>query len=306
MQYWEVPAQQLVRLVAPISVDGWTQAALSLFARPDELTSRDRMALLFTARLIATLSREPLPDAVVAQLSTGRLPMATMAVRSHHGDLDALADEVSHILDLRKGGLLRGPEDVRIWLPYRSVDEWNRLVHRCHAQLSESLGTVSIGHTLLRCGKPEARVAAIVQAAEAALIGDRLFGPGHVSSYAEAQLARLVLRGSDATHLSAMYERALGELALDDPTRDSGLLHTLEVYCETFATIRTAERLGIHRNTVMYRLKRIEEITATDLGDSSTRLILQLGLLADRFLRKAEATPDGSRTYVQPLEAMRA
>jgi DNA-binding PucR family transcriptional regulator len=69
------------------------------------------------------------------------------------------------------------------------------------------------------------------------------------------------------------------------------LLRTLEVYCETSATIRTAERLGIHRNTVVHRLKRIEQITGADLDDSSTRLLLQLGLLADRFSRKVETHP---------------
>ena len=109
------------------------------------------------------------------------------------------------------------------------------------------------------------------------------------------QVARLMLERSDASDLGALYERTIGDLAVEDPDRENGLLRTLEVYCETFATTRTAERLGIHRNTVIHRLKRIEEITAADLEDSSTRLILQLGFIADRLLRKVDAAPTGLR-----------
>jgi hypothetical protein len=304
--YWEVPAHGLVRLVAPVWIDGWMQAAVSIFARPDELASRDRVALLLAARALATLQSETVTGNPTVQPSARGFPLAVMAIRSRQSRLDAVADAIAHTLDLRKGGLLQGPEDVRVWLPYRSVGEWSRLVRECHVQLSASLGTVSIGHTFQRCGKREAMATALIQAAEAALIVDRLFGPGHIASYAEAQLARLMLERSDAADLSAIYERVLGDLAIEDPKRENGLLRTLEVYCETFATIRTAERLGIHRNTVLHRLKRIEEITATDLEDSPTRLILQLGLLADRFLRKVDTASGGALTCLQPLAAARS
>ena len=85
----------------------------------------------------------------------------------------------------------------------------------------------------------------------------------------------------------ALYERAVGKLAAEDVMRGSDLVGTLEVYCETAATQGTAARLGIHRNTVLYRLKLIEEVTAVDLNDGSSRLFLQLGLLAGRLLRRS-------------------
>jgi sugar diacid utilization regulator len=261
------------------------------------------VALLLAARTLATLQAVPARETLQIPMPARCSPMAVMAIRSRQSRQDAVMDAIAQTLDVRKGGLLQGAEDVRVWLPYRSLDEWTRLVRECHAQLSARLGTVSIGHTFRRCGKHEAVVTATIQAAEAALIADRLYGPGHIASYAEAQLARLLLQRSDTTDLGAMYERMLGELALEDPKRENGLLRTLEVYCETFATIRTAERLGIHRNTVLHRLRRIEEITATDLEDSPTRLILQLGLLADRFLRKVDTARGGGRTCLQPFAA---
>ena len=39
-----------------------------------------------------------------------------------------------------------------------------------------------------------------------------------------------------------------------------------------------AERLGVHRNTVLYRLDRIVEITGQDLAAADVRLRLQLAL----------------------------
>jgi hypothetical protein len=295
--YLEVPAEHLVRLVAPVWVDGWTQAALSLFARPTELTSRDRVALLVTARLLATITWETQPDVLGGFLPAKQVSMATMAVRSQESDPETVAEAIRQLVDLGKGGVIVGREDVRIWLPYKSADQWNRLVRAWHVQLSADLGRVSIGHTFQRCLKHNFPNAAIIHAAEAALIGDRLFGPGYVTSYAEAQLARLLLECRGASDLGAVYERAIGNLVLEDPKHENGLVRTLEVYCDTFATTRTAEELGVHRNTVLHRLKRIEEITATDLEDASTRLLLQLGLLADRLLRKVDAASSAHREY---------
>ena len=71
---------------------------------------------------------------------------------------------------------------------------------------------------------------------------------------ARVYIARLMLERSDASDLGAVYQRTIGDLAVEDPDRENGLLRTLEVYCETFATTRTAERLGIHRNTLSRKI----------------------------------------------------
>ena len=45
--------------------------------------------------------------------------------------------------------------------------------------------------------------------------------------------------------------------------------------CST-AAWETAKRLFIHRNSLLYRVQRIEELTALDLDDPATRLHLLL------------------------------
>jgi len=52
----------------------------------------------------------------------------------------------------------------------------------------------------------------------------------------------------------------------------------------------TAARLGVHRNTVLYRLRRISEITDLDLEDADVRFLVQFAMRAYHRLG-AEHTP---------------
>lgn len=66
-----------------------------------------------------------------------------------------------------------------------------------------------------------------------------------------------------------------------DRERGSGLVRTLSVYFETGANAsEAAERLFLHRNSLLYRLERIQKLTGLDLRESESMLVLQLGLLA--------------------------
>jgi DNA-binding PucR family transcriptional regulator len=42
-----------------------------------------------------------------------------------------------------------------------------------------------------------------------------------------------------------------------------------------------ADRLFLHRNSMLYRLERIQKLTGLDLKDDMVALALQLGLLAN-------------------------
>ena len=65
-----------------------------------------------------------------------------------------------------------------------------------------------------------------------------------------------------------------------DRERRSDLVKTLRVYFETGANAsEAADRLFLHRNSLLYRLARIEKLVGLDLKDPRARLILQLGLL---------------------------
>ena len=64
------------------------------------------------------------------------------------------------------------------------------------------------------------------------------------------------------------------------------LRDTLRAYLETGGSLADAShRLGIHRNTLAYRLRRISELVGRDVSDPTRWLTLHLALLASELLR---------------------
>ncbi len=72
---------------------------------------------------------------------------------------------------------------------------------------------------------------------------------------------------------------------LDYDAASETLATTLEVYLKNAGDVpRTAAQLSLHRASVYYRLRRIEEIAGVDLSDGDDRLALDLGLKVVRIL----------------------
>ncbi|CAI8849362.1 Purine catabolism regulatory protein [Bacillus licheniformis] len=93
-----------------------------------------------------------------------------------------------------------------------------------------------------------------------------------------------LLRMIPADDLKTFYTHALHQLA-SLPKDDPGLLQTLSVYLETHCQIsETAKRLYIHRNTVIYRLEKCEELLGKSLKDADTTLRLRLALRIQMLL----------------------
>jgi purine catabolism regulator len=78
-----------------------------------------------------------------------------------------------------------------------------------------------------------------------------------------------------------------------DRARGSDLVKTLKTYFATGTNAsEAADQLFLHRNSMIYRLERIQSLTGLDLKDNTVALALQLGLLAsDRGDRDATKHP---------------
>jgi PucR C-terminal helix-turn-helix domain len=293
----ELAAERLVRLVAPVWVDGVRLADVSLFARPDELAAFDRAALLAASAALSTAYAFP-PLELSTNLRTRR--SAAVALCAAEANPEDLANAVRREFATARVMTISGPDDVPMCVTLDCgvrADLTTRLAD-WQAQVFDDIGPISIGHAV-RMGVDESAIrCAMAQATEAAVIGDRLFGPGHVTSYADAHLADFLLKDRDPSDLQSLFEKAVAKLSPDDASkRDRELVRTLEVYCEEASTQRTAERLQIHRNTVLYRLRHIAEVTSYDLDDAATRLLLRLGLLAGRLVQQTTSvvTPPATR-----------
>ena len=79
----------------------------------------------------------------------------------------------------------------------------------------------------------------------------------------------------------APFGELVRPLADHDRERRSDLVRTLKTYFAAGANAsEAADRLFLHRNSLLYRLERIQKLTGLDLKEPRARLALQLGLLA--------------------------
>jgi hypothetical protein len=87
----------------------------------------------------------------------------------------------------------------------------------------------------------------------------------------------------------ALVSRVLGSLIEYDSANGSDLVHSLSVFLETRRSWqRCAEVLNVHRQTVIYRMRRIEQLTERRLSETSDLAILWLALSAYNILRVDE------------------
>jgi purine catabolism regulator len=104
--------------------------------------------------------------------------------------------------------------------------------------------------------------------------------------YPDLSVYRLLLQIDDSPELKAFQQEILGPLLEHENGKE--LIRTLEVYFERNGNLKkTAHNLYIHRNTLIYRLERIHEITGLDLDNPETRLALQLTLHIHKMLGNA-------------------
>ncbi|MFE7526837.1 PucR family transcriptional regulator [Kitasatospora sp. NPDC057542] len=111
-------------------------------------------------------------------------------------------------------------------------------------------------------------------------------------------------RLGEFTMFLQLPESALNESLLPKPLRllldgggNSRLEETLRCFLENAGSVpRTAEVLELHRTSLYYRLRRIQEITGLDLDDGAHRLVLHMGLqLLDLLQVPRETDVPGDR-----------
>jgi purine catabolism regulator len=117
------------------------------------------------------------------------------------------------------------------------------------------------------------------EAQQALEIGRRLFGEGNLHSFARLGIYRLLFHLYKQEELSDFYQETLGPLLESDKHSNSALLETLEGYFRCNGNLsETARAMHLHRNSLLYRLGRIEELLGRSLEDSDLRLSLQIAL----------------------------
>ncbi|MBX6772250.1 MAG: helix-turn-helix domain-containing protein [Chloroflexi bacterium] len=116
-------------------------------------------------------------------------------------------------------------------------------------------------------------------AEQALTIALRLFGPNRTTAFDDLGIYRLLFHLHGTPELASFYEETLQKVVEHDERHGSELIPTLKAFFAAHGNLsKTAEMLYLHRNTVSYRLQRIEEITGLRLDREDDRFQLQLAL----------------------------
>ncbi|HEY3059889.1 MAG TPA: helix-turn-helix domain-containing protein [Chloroflexota bacterium] len=296
----------LVQLVAGVRDGVGTGAYLALIGAAADVSERDTDALLAAAaagsiELVREHANEAARDAVegglLDQLADGDVdddaallrrasrlgfdlaqPHLALAWSSRDADLiDSLRSIAS------EGPLLAGTHDEHVLALVPTRQSGERAIglardwHRAKDSLSVGVsGPVAGVHELAR---------ALAEARQALDLGQQLFGVEQLVAFSQLGIFTFLLRSHAADALHAFHAQTLGELAAYDEARGAELLPTLEAYfASRCSPDATAKRLHLHRNSLLYRLRRIEEIGGLRLQDPETRLQLQLALHVRQIL----------------------
>jgi len=161
-----------------------------------------------------------------------------------------------------------------------SLDGLLAAVQNVRARVAEISPRTSIAAGI---GRPLAGLAGLrrsfAQAQQSLDLARRLFDGDRVLSFGDLGLYHLLCRLQHCEELDEFYQQTLAALAAYDARHNTALIPTLEAFFAHHGNVsQTAESLYLHRNSLLYRLERIAEITGLDLSDADQRFSLQLAL----------------------------
>lgn len=103
--------------------------------------------------------------------------------------------------------------------------------------------------------------------------------------YSELGVYQLLLSISDKEAKQNYYDNILGKLEQYDKNNKSNYLDFLSTYLECNCNINeTADKLFVHRNTVVYKINKISEMLDCDLSDMEVRVELYLANMLRNIL----------------------
>jgi len=124
-----------------------------------------------------------------------------------------------------------------------------------------------------------------LEARQALRLTRRAGGKGRVASYRSLGAFRLLLEVQSPDALRRFVDELLGTLLKYAQSRDTPLLETLEALSAARWVRRAAARqLGIHINSMSYRVERIQALTGLQLDDPETRVAISIALRARAML----------------------
>ncbi len=108
--------------------------------------------------------------------------------------------------------------------------------------------------------------------------------------YKDQGIYTLLSKITDSKFLDAFVEKHIGKLIRADEVNKSNLCETLETYINHNCNAKeTAESMYIHRNTLNYRLGKIQEILGNKCNDMDSCLTLKLAFMIRHYRKMKQS-----------------
>jgi DNA-binding PucR family transcriptional regulator len=223
-----------------VSIDDFERFAVQAAGRAGSGTQRVRNRLAEVVRLEALAID---PDAIIGPRSTG----IVVLLDTGHADGER-----------RKEAAIRLAE---------------RIVKRAAVLIADMTVTVGVGRDFPSF---EHMTESFRQAELAATLGASLWGGNRAVHYDDLGVHRVLFALREDEEMTTP---ALRRLVEHDQRRGTSYVQTLATYFACMGRLSAAaEQLGIHRNTLEYRMGRIEELAGVSIDDPNNRLALELGI----------------------------
>lgn len=172
------------------------------------------------------------------------------------------------------------------------MGELVRSARASYSKLSVDVGVSSAGVGPLRVKRAAAQ-------AREALACARAAGGGRVAMYDSMDPQNRLVGSQAVESLESIVAQTLGPLLLYDARHHCDLVGTVRAFtrCELNIAL-TAERLGIHRNTVRQRLDKAESLTGREFWKVHDVVDVVLGLHALNQLAPPDSTPSAYGSVV--------
>jgi sugar diacid utilization regulator len=191
--------------------------------------------------------------------------------------LDRMVEETRRNMRPAGGSLLMGMRngDLVVLYPVSTPADLDAVREDCK-ELAAALGSeVSIGMSGWHEGRASVGVA-YAEAKDAVSIAARLGVQGRAVGLDEV-LVDYLLDSSVAAQ--RVLDDVLRPLVAYDASRQAALVATLRAYLDTRCNVtKAAAFLFVNPNTVVYRLRRIKELTGRDPHNADDRLVLSMAL----------------------------
>lgn len=141
------------------------------------------------------------------------------------------------------------------------------------------IGVSAIGRSLHHISESFRQVIEVIR------LGGIIFPEKDIYYYVDMMIYDLLGNAISLDNLLSLYNNTVSELDVFDRENNTEFVQTLEMFLENNGNItKAAQEMHLHRNTMMYRMEKIEDILQVDLKMPEVALNLQLGIIAKKIL----------------------